>query len=200
MNYLVTSDRCFVDAPGGSYRVAWELAQYMARRGNRVSFLCGSLPGDPAEGARLEGDVQVVRFRFPSLSRFHPLRWSAQGSAIARATAELPALSWDLVHAHSLGGAAVVARRCGAPLVYSVHSPAVSEQRVNWAARGAEGLVKTTLGLPLLRRSERRVLERATCIHVLSVVGRGGRTAGQPRRGTRDAGVARRPSRILHAA
>jgi glycosyltransferase involved in cell wall biosynthesis len=170
MGYLVTCDRLFLDAPGGGYRIAWELARLAREEGQRVALLCGSTDRDPAPGlADVEG-VRVVRYRFPSAAKLDPRRWTRQvAEARAAFRRELASERWDVVHAHMpVGARAVFPEVPDARRIYTVHSPAALEQRINWDDGTLAGRLKTLVGLPLLARAERRALRSATAVHVLS--------------------------------
>jgi glycosyltransferase involved in cell wall biosynthesis len=171
MRYLACSERFFLDSPGGSYRVAWELARSLRDEGHDAALLCGSTDRDPPPGAVEVDGVQVVRYRFPSTWAANPLRASLHRAA-ARTAAEplVGNARWDVVHAHApvLALALFPRVRNGARLVYTMHSPAVLEDRIKWASEGVPGRVKLLLGMPLLRREESDALERADVVHVLS--------------------------------
>jgi glycosyltransferase involved in cell wall biosynthesis len=171
VKYLVTSDRVMADAPGGAYRIAWDLAVLARDRGHEVTLLAGSTERDPPPGrAELEG-IEVLRYRFPRLSRLNPWRWAAHVRAarhcLRREAANRP---WDVIHAHAPVGALAAFPDApkSARLVYTVHSPAVLEQRINWSDGTIAGRLKLALGMPILARQERAILQRAHVVHVLS--------------------------------
>lgn len=170
MNYLVTVDRFFRDTPGGAYRIAWELAQAMRERGHRVALLCASRLGDAPPGAADIEGIRVVRYLPVPTAPLSPFRWRNNVYAAAAAFAEhLADVAWDVVHAHTLSGA-VACTQSGWPgdLLYTVHSPVVLEQRINWSNGTLPGAVKRLAGTWILQRDERRVLLAARRVHVLS--------------------------------
>jgi glycosyltransferase involved in cell wall biosynthesis len=171
MKYLVVSDRFFGDAPGGSYRIAWELAKEMKARGHEVTLLCGSLSEDPPAGSVLADGVTVARYRIPEKSNWAPGRWHyLVEAARLGALKELGATSWDVIHVHSpaSGMGAIKAYGKGARIVVTIHSPIVLEQQVNWRDGTVWGFLKSALGLPMLARAERHLLREAHRVHVLS--------------------------------
>ena len=170
MNYLVSCDRFFLDAPGGAYRIAWELARRARLEGHRVAMLCGSLHGDPLAGPADYDGITVVRYRVPQLHALHPMRWHRHIEAARTALlTHLGHVNWDVAHAHTLAsGLAVFRTLRTARKVYTVHSPAVLEQRVNWRNGTAAGLLKAILGERILRSSESEAMQRADLVHVLS--------------------------------
>ncbi len=52
--------------------------------------------------------------------------------------------------------------------LYTVHSPVVAEQKINWAHQGPIGKLKLLFGLKILKRLENTILHKASAIHVLS--------------------------------
>lgn len=171
MHVLIACDRYFGDAPGGAWRIAWDLARMASRDGHQVTMLCGSTDADPPAGrAEVEG-VELVRYRFPRLGAWDPRRWTAHVEAArAAAAAHLAGRRWDVVHGHSPASATGAWRACGAAarLVYTVHSPAALEQRINWSDGTLAGRLKLALGLPAINRAEGALLAAASRVHVLS--------------------------------
>ena len=171
MNYLCAVDTCFADKPGGMARVAWDAAVAMRDRGYNVTIFCtqmGSVDTPPRE--QCDG-MRIVRYQRPSLPRWHPGRarraiWAA-GQA---ARAELFDQTWDVVHMHSpFTGLGVMRTFGGGPrYVYTMHSPVVLEQRINWARQGLPGRLKLLLGLRQLRRIEAELLRRSAAVQALS--------------------------------
>src|SRR4051812_44797644 len=168
MRYLVTCDRFVKDAPGGAYRIAWELAILAHEAGHEVAMLCGT--PDPQKAGLEERDgVLIARYPFPRLSALDPRRWSAHVSAAATAVEKHLGRAWDVVHVHTLvGGAAAAKAGIEGRYVYTVHSPAVLEQQVNWRDGTVSGFVKRLIGTRLLKREEAALLARASTVHVLS--------------------------------
>jgi glycosyltransferase involved in cell wall biosynthesis len=171
MRYLAACDRFFDDAPGGAYRIAWDVARLLRGRGHDVALLCGSTERDPAPGASVIEGITVVRYRFPTTWRANPARWRMHiAGARSMAARLLSGSRWDVVHAHTpaSGTAAWLACGRGARLVYTVHSPVALEQRVNWRGGGLAGMVKLLLGTPVVMRAERKLVRAADQVHVLS--------------------------------
>jgi glycosyltransferase involved in cell wall biosynthesis len=172
MKYLVAVDHCFLDAPGGMGRVAWDIAMVMRDRRHDVAMVVARpQPGpEPPTITKSEG-VRVLRYSRPPLPRWHPLRGHRTVHAARTATRQLlGGERWDVVHMHSpLTGAGVLgAIGRGPRYVYTLHSPVVMEQEINWARQGQLGQLKMLLGLGALKRVERRVLQPCARIHTLS--------------------------------
>ncbi len=171
MNYLVAVDDGFFDIPGGMGRVAWDVALLMRDRGHRVAFFCTKRKPDSPPRETIEG-VEIFRYQRPRLPAWHPRR-DARAIEVA-ADAVRAALGsgprWDVVHMHSpLTGAGVIAGLGAGPrYVYTMHSPVVLEQRINWAAAGLIGQLKLWFGLKRLNRLEERVLQPCDAIQTLS--------------------------------
>jgi glycosyltransferase involved in cell wall biosynthesis len=172
MKYLVAADMFFPDRPGGMGRVAWDIALLMRDRGHQVAFVTPdefARPGTPPL-AQQDG-MQVLRYRRPRLSAFHPRRHHAAVRAAAeQARAAFGDQRWDVVHMHTpfTGEGVQRALGRGPRYIYTMHSPAVLEQRINWGTQGLSGRMKLLLGQGALRRHERRVLSECESIHTLS--------------------------------
>jgi glycosyltransferase involved in cell wall biosynthesis len=172
MKYLVAVDHCFLDAPGGMGRVAWDIAMVMRDRRHDVAMVVARpQPGTDAPSVTECHGVRVLRYSRPPLPGWHPLRGYRVVDAARSATRQLLGSErWDVVHMHSpLTGAGVLgALGHGPRYVYTLHSPVVMEQEINWARQGRLGQVKMLLGLGALKRLERRVLRPCARIHTLS--------------------------------
>jgi len=172
MKYLVAVDDCFLDRPGGMGRVAWDIAMLMHDRGHEVAMVAARQQRDGAPPAvTREQGIRLLRYSRPLLPAWHPRRGQKIIAAAVAATrqhfADEP---WDVVHMHAPFTGAGVLRALGAQphYVYTMHSPVVMEQRINWASQGAVGRLKMTLGLGALEREERAVLQVCEHIHTLS--------------------------------
>ncbi len=134
-------------------------------------MVCGSTDDDPATTlTRIDG-VDVVRYRFPKASALDPRRFSHHIAEVKRAIEPLMSSGkWDVIHAHAPAPALAAFSKApaGSRRIYTVHSPAVLEQRVNWSNAGPVGLLKRMFGLPALRRYESEALRQASAVHVLS--------------------------------
>ncbi len=172
MNYLVACDMLFPDRPGGMARVAWDIALLMRDRGHSVGFLAmrEHARPDAPEVETIDG-VRVARYTRPRLHALHPARLTETARAAESAARQVfGGEPWDILHGHTpitadgaLRALPDVARR-----VYTMHSPTVLEQRINWATQGVAGRVKLLLGQGALARQERRVLEACQQIQTLS--------------------------------
>ena len=172
MRYLVAVDDFFPDRPGGMGRVAWDIAQLMRDRGHQVSMVVSRAERrrEPPQ-LSLHSGIRVLHYSRPALPPWHPLRAHRTVQAAGNATAQhFGREPWDVVHMHSpLTGAGVLDALRGHPrYVYTVHSPAVLEQRINWATQGFFGHLKLLFGLGALQGLERRVLRPCADIHTLS--------------------------------
>lgn len=170
MHYLVAVDDFFPDRPGGSARVAWDIAQVMRDRGHQVTVFCRKQKPDDETSSEYEG-VKVVRFVFPKTLSLDPLKVYKQKMAgITTARKYLVNTDWDLIHIHlPLQGKIVYDVLGDRPrYVYTVHSPFVTEQEVVWSGQALAGKIKLLLGKGMLRRLEGRQLRRVNDIHTLS--------------------------------
>ena len=171
MRCLVVADRFFGDVPGGAQRIAWELARLMREAGHDVTMFCGATDADQGDGSDEVEGVRVVRYRIPTRAPFSPLRWTGLvAAARERYLESLGAETWDLVHGHGVASTLGVLQAAPRtlPLAYTVHSPIVLEQALNWSDGTAAGWLKRRLGLGTLRRAEASLLGRARVVHALS--------------------------------
>ena len=171
LEYLAVVEYCFADQPGGSGRVAWDIAKAMQARGHAVTLLCYLLDSWMPEGITELDGIRIVRFRKEERPPWHPERLQVIiSSTTAAARRWLRDRTFDSVHVHSpLLGLGVVAALGPQPrYVYTVHSPMVLEQEIVWRSQGWPGQVKLLLGRGLLASAERRMLEAANRIHTLS--------------------------------
>ena len=172
MNYLVAIDYSFVDRPGGMGRVAWDIAAVMRQRGHHVAMVCmyQDQPDSPPVESEHDG-IRVVRYQRSTLPGWCPGRVR---QTITAATDVVRALlsdkSWDVVHIHSAftGSGVHAALGKGPRYVYTVHSPTVLEQEINWATQGLVGRLKLLFGKRAVNRIEGRLLDQCAAIHTLS--------------------------------
>ena len=115
--------------------------------------------------------IQVVRYDHPILPAWHPGRVKHTINAAADIVrTRLAEQAWDVVHFHSLltGNGVLTALGQDPHYVFTVHSPSLLEQEINWARQGLVGRLKLLFGKGALLRLERRLLEASTEIHTLS--------------------------------
>jgi glycosyltransferase involved in cell wall biosynthesis len=172
MRCLIAVDDCFLDRPGGMGRVAWDVAVALRQSGHHVAMLSCVLAGDARAGtvADVEG-IQIVRYAKPSLALWHPRRAERSiQSAVEIAREKLSDQRWDVVHMHSILTATAAMRAIGngPRYVYTMHSPAVLEQRIVWRNQGTVGLMKLLLGTRPLKMLEGQLLQDSWEIHTLS--------------------------------
>ncbi len=172
MKYLVAVDDCFLDRPGGMGRVAWDIAQAAQQHGHDVTLVSFLLPGEGSATtiAHHEG-IRIVRYAKPVLSGWHPRRAERTIAAAANSVRDtIGKEHWDVVHIHTpyTGAGVLKALGPGPNYVYTMHSPAVLEQMINWRGEGWTGRLKMLLGLRRLRRLESRLTHASCRIHCLS--------------------------------
>jgi glycosyltransferase involved in cell wall biosynthesis len=175
LNILIVADRFFPTDPGGLARVAWDVAKALARRGHSVYFVAAESGPSKFEAFTAEVDgVHVHRFWRPLYPAWHPQRMSVPIGLYASAVkAILAEKQFDVVHFHSIFTGAAVMKACRGiaarpAVVYTVHSPVAQEQQLTWSRQGLIGLVNGMVGLPIVRRMERRQITFADETHVLS--------------------------------
>jgi len=170
MNYLVSVTNLFLDCPGGSARVAWDIACLMRDRGHRVGILCRKQkPGD-ADTCEIDG-IHITRFPFPRTHTLDPFKLRKRIRCGVQAARELLGdFKPDVVHSHQVpeGHIAWQAFGNGPRHVYTVHSSAILEQKINWLSAGLPGRIKWIFGRRILRNLEEGILRKADRIHCLS--------------------------------
>jgi len=165
----VAADTFFPDRPSGLGRVAWDIAQLMRDRGHKVTVFCRKQKPEDKEVSRHE-DVEVVRFQFPQTFSLDPFKVQKQIRAGLHVEKKyLSGAQFDLIHIHSPIHGFIVSKCFGhqTRYVYTVHSPAVLEQQVNWKAQGLVGRIKW-LGRGQFKKLEGGLLQKVDKIHTLS--------------------------------
>lgn len=176
MNYL-SAGSCFLDQPGGAERVAWDSALAMRDRGHTVAVVCTRQSSEDGPGSVSESHgVRILRYDRPSLPSWHPQRAERAIQAADQATREwLGHETWDVVHIHApfTGAGVMRALGDGPRYIYTMHSPMVLEQKINWANQGIPGRIKLAFGLGRLKRIEGDLLSKCAGIQTLSEFTRG---------------------------
>ncbi len=173
MNYLACNHGCFLDAPSGSARVAWDIALMMRRHGHAATLACFDV-GAAADSVREEQGVRVLRVALRLKGGMNP--WPHFIETMARGiTRHLGGEQWDVVHTHlpHLHTAARRAIGAGPRYVYTFHSPVVEEQWVRWRWQGFKGRIKRWFGTPILLRHEASALKESEAVQALSEFSRG---------------------------
>lgn len=172
MRCLIAVDDCFLDRPGGMGRVAWDIGQALRAAGHEVAMVSCILPtADSLTTVTATDGIQIVRYIKPSLPIWHPNRDKRSIDAAANATREkLGDRRWDVVHMHSLFTGTGVRKAIGdgPRYIYTMHSPIVLEQYINWRGQGWQGWLKMILGTRRLKVLENRLLQHCSKIHTLS--------------------------------
>lgn len=167
---LVTHTSYFTDRPGGSSRIAYDLAHGLAAEGHRVWYLCQDVTSSkPAY--EVDGRVTVLRYRLPA-GRIHGLLFRhvhhmVTAQAVLRRHLPSPP---DVIHGHApfqyVAARRIYGRR--GLWCYSVHSPVVEEMSIVWRNCGLTGYFKALLGGPLLQRMESEILRWSDVVVSLS--------------------------------
>ncbi len=168
--YLSVVEDFFKEAPGGSGRVAWDIAQVMRDRGYAVTLFFYSRSEDDPAISEYDG-MRLVRFRKDKRPAWHPGRLRAIINSAARACTKMLAdRQWDIVHIHTpLIGLGVRAALGPQPrYIATVHSPIVAEQEIIWRNQGFTGALKLLFGRCALRKAEQELLQGVSALHTLS--------------------------------
>lgn len=172
MNYLCAVDSYFHDYPGGTAKVALDIALLMREYGHHVTMICKAENGQQEASTAIESEgIRVLRYKKTNFNNWSPFYVQNQIKTVKKAVHKfLPNIKWDIIHIHSLfTGAGVMETLGDTPrYLYTVHSPVVTEQKINWAHQGLIGKLKLLFGLRILKRLENTILHKASAIHVLS--------------------------------
>lgn len=166
---LIASMAFDAERGGGSVRIAYDLATLLSRRGHQVIVVCEDMFDRGIEHETVDG-ITVLRYRLPrsfgSAFRRHHAHITAVKRLLTNYLAEPP----EVVHGHHLlqYAAALDLFQSSSRCCYTIHSPAVDELSITWGAQGLEGKIKKWLGLPIIRRLEKGVLERSAVVTALS--------------------------------
>jgi glycosyltransferase involved in cell wall biosynthesis len=150
---------------GGGNRLAYDAATGFARDGHRVTVVAEAAHATDPEVSEEEG-VRVLRYRVARAPRIAPWRHRehiAAAEKLLRLHMHEPP---DSIQGHSVLQflAALNLYRSRSRSCFVIHSPAVDEMRIVWRAQGWAGTVKSLLGLPLIRRLERRCLTESDAL------------------------------------
>ncbi|MHC4757357.1 MAG: glycosyltransferase family 4 protein [Planctomycetota bacterium] len=170
MKYLSVANYCFLDYPAGSPRVAWDIAKVMQKLGHDVTMFCQKVNVSDSTTCENEG-IKLVKFKFPKTLSLDPFKLKKQISAVSKIAQQyLSDTEWDVIHIHvPIEGMAV--KRVigeGPKYIYTVHSPVVMEQEINWARQGLKGKIKNLFGRKKLLNLEGELLRYVNGIHTLS--------------------------------
>jgi glycosyltransferase involved in cell wall biosynthesis len=172
MNYLCAVDSYFHDYPGGTAKVALDIALLMSEYGHHVTMICKAENGQQDASTLIEAEgIQILRYKKTNFNNWSPFYVQNQIKTVKKAVHKfLPNIKWDIIHIHSLFTGAGVMEALGdnPRYLYTVHSPVVAEQKINWAHQGLIGKLKLLFGLKILKRLENKILQKASVIHVLS--------------------------------
>lgn len=154
------------DQVGGSFKIATELAEYLARSGRRVYYVCGTDDRRPVTPT-MEKGVEVWRYPYPQAKSPHPSNVMGHVWATRRLTRLILRREPDAsINGHTplqfLG--AVLAARAGRNWhVASVHSPFRQELESNWGGRGGLTRWLTAWTAEAIDRSGFRRADKVLC-------------------------------------
>jgi glycosyltransferase involved in cell wall biosynthesis len=152
----------------GAFKIATELAEYLAARGHRVFYVCGTQERAPVNPSVVNG-VELWRYPYPRARSPHPANLLAHVMGARRLTREVLRRSpVACINGHSplqfLGASLAASRNCRR--VYSVHSPFAEE--MEWGFDGRRKTFKTRTVASLARWIDRRNCRRATVVQCYS--------------------------------
>ena len=171
---LITGGAWYHETVGGAYKIATELAEYLAEQGHRVFYLAGSKESKPVNPTLYKG-VEVWRYSLPraqSPSLSNLLVHIFQSRKLAKQISRSCPIAY--LNGHDplqFLGAFWALKRKGIKTSFSVHSPLVQENKARWQ-RIQDGRRKRAFyqkpALILLQLIERCVYTRAEIIQAES--------------------------------
>lgn len=166
---LIASHAWHHEQFGGAFKIATELAEYLAGGGHRVFYVCGTDEPAPLNPTVVKG-VELWRYTYPKKNSPHPANLWGHVRGAYRLTREILRRSpVDCVNGHSplqFLGASLAAGRQSGRQVYSVHSPFVDELDSNWQTQRPS--LKRRIGSRLARVIEGINCRRATEVQCFS--------------------------------
>lgn len=166
---LIANLNHYKDRPGGAGRLAWDEAHFLARNGHRVTMLgAGTTPSQPE--MEQDGNLCLLRYKVPHLKPADPRRASAHQKAARAVLRKYIDTPVDVIHGHVpltyLAACDVFEHQ--ARTMYTIHSPTTMEMEIEWAGKSLGHNFRRWFGMPLLKRMERRCLERSAAITSMS--------------------------------
>lgn len=159
MRLLILATSYFPESPGGSARLAFDLASDLARKGHEVWYLCQTRNSNQPEYIFQNG-LHVLRYCLGQATRFDVLRMFKHFSAVKKLLAQYLPEPPAIIHGHDLLPYVATIKFYGGrgKSFYTVHSPAVEELAIVWRAQGLPGYIKLLSGLPPIWYCERFAL------------------------------------------
>lgn len=169
MHILITTFFHYCDFPGGIPRLTHDEAEFLAAAGHCVSIIGTSVePGAPE--VEQKGNVRLLRYKLPDFHLADPRRVTAHQKAARTLLHKHVDAPVHIIHGHVpltyLAACDVFEHQ--ARTVYTLHSPSSMEMEIEWAGKGLGRNIRRRVGLPLLKRMERRCLERSAAITSMS--------------------------------
>jgi glycosyltransferase involved in cell wall biosynthesis len=166
---LIACHAWFHEQIGGAFKIATELAEYLARQGHHVCYVCGTRERAPVNPT-IDGGVELWRYPYPEQPSPHPANLLGHVRGAYRLTREILRRSPVVcLNGHSplqfLGASLAAAGRCRRQ-VYSVHSPFPDELDSN--RQGTARSLKQRAGAWAARAIERMNCRRATTVQCFS--------------------------------
>jgi glycosyltransferase involved in cell wall biosynthesis len=145
---LIIANSYFPDEPGGSSRLAFNLALGLANNGNEIWYLCQTQSPNQPEYVFQDG-LHVLRYCLEPVKGLDFLRTYKHFSAVNRLLTRFLPKPPDIIHGHDLLPyvSAIKFYRGYGKSYYSVHSPGVEELAITWRAQGLPGYIKLLGGL-----------------------------------------------------
>ena len=134
----------FHEQIGGSFKIATDLAEYLAAHGHRVCYVCGTSERVP-KNPTIDRGVELWRYPYPRARSPHPANLVAHVRKTYSIVRKLhKRCRIQCVNGHTplqFIGASAAVGRSSVRQVYSVHSPFDEELRSHWE-NGSAGLLR----------------------------------------------------------
>ncbi len=168
-SFLIAAHASANEQFGGAFKVATELAEFLAGRAHRVFYVCGTEERAPVNPQGVNG-VELWRYPFPRARSPHPANLLGHVLGAYRLTRQILRQSPPIcLNGHGplqFLGASLAAGKDRVRQVYTVHSPFADEIQANHPS-GQAGL-RQRMMLMAARSIEGVNCRRATTVHCLS--------------------------------
>lgn len=166
---LFLSGTYFPEAPGGSDRIAFDLARE-ATKTFEVWFLCQDVKRTKKDYENING-INIVRYRIAKAGKYNPLKPRDHLIQVRRSLEKYMPGQINIVHSHTLLPYFEILKSLqhdSTKFIFTIHSPAIRELEISWFGDNALDKLKLFFGLPVIRKIERKCIESSHAITFLS--------------------------------
>jgi glycosyltransferase involved in cell wall biosynthesis len=152
-NILIVNGSYFLDSPGGTSRLAFDLTHELVKRGHKVWYLCQDISNKDMEKENI-GSLTILRYSTGRYGVNTHLKHVHEAEALLAKHIKEPI---DIVHGHEplqyIAAINTIEAR-GNRWVYTIHSPAQMEMEIVWREQGFIGSLKRRFGMRIIKEIE----------------------------------------------